>query len=257
MIGLELEGLKYNLCDPRNYRKSRRSFIEFLVFHYDGNVGATDENNGEYFANNDTNDTSAGYFVDEDSVTQSVPDNACAFHCGAATYVHPYCRNDNSIGIEMCSDKDADGNYIITEATVANAIRLGKFLMRLYGVKIDCVLRHFDVTGKNCPEPWVRNPELWEDFKKRLASTDVVEEDEEMGELYEKLSDIPNAYGFQIIIEKLMNAKIINGDGSDSIGNNDNINLYDSQVRMFVIMYRGGAFDRKLKAVGMEPAVAD
>ena len=32
---------------------------------------------------------------------------------------------------------------------------------------------------------------------------------------------------------------------------------YMSQVRMFVIMYRGGAFDRKLKAVGMEPAVAD
>ena len=114
MISLELEGLKYNLCDPRNYRSPRRGFIEYLVFHYDGNVGATDENNGEYFANNDTGDTSAGYFVDEDSTTQSVPDNACAFHCGAATYVHPYCRNDNSIGIEMCSDKDADGNYIIT-----------------------------------------------------------------------------------------------------------------------------------------------
>ena len=86
---------------------------------------------------------------------------------------------------------------------MANAIRLGKFLMRLYGVKIDCVLRHFDVTGKNCPEPWVRNPELWVNFKKRLMSTDVSEGDDEMGELYEKLSDIPNAYGFQIIIEKI------------------------------------------------------
>lgn len=168
--------IKTNLCDPRNYRNPRRSFIKYLVLHYDGNVGATDEDNGVYFANNDTKDTSAGYFVDEDSITLSVPDNACAFHCGAITYKHPKCRNDNSIGIEMCSDKDANGNYIITEATVARTVELVKYLMNLYGIKIDCVLRHYDVTGKNCPAPWVKDEKQWLDFKKRLEVKPMAED---------------------------------------------------------------------------------
>jgi len=157
----------------------------------------------------------------------------------------------------MCSDKDENGNYIITEATVENTVRLGKYLMYLFSVPIERCLRHFDVTGKACPEPWVRNPELWEDFKNRLVATDAIEEDEEMGVLRQRLSEIPNEFGFQGIIEKLMNARIINGDGSDQTGNNDIINLRDNEIRMLVIMYRGGAFDRALKAAGLEPAIAD
>ena len=169
--------IKQNLCDPRNYRTPRRGFVNYLVIHYDGNKGATDEGNANYFANNDTHDTSAHYFVDEDSVTQSVPDNACAFHCGANTYKHPYCRNDNSIGIEMCSDVDRLGNYIITEETVARTVELTKYLMKLYSIPPENVLRHYDVTGKNCPAPWVKDEKLWIDFKSRIKGGNVVVED--------------------------------------------------------------------------------
>lgn len=167
--------IKQVLCDPRNYRAQRRGFVEYIVVHYDGNDGATDEGNASYFANNDTGDTSAGYFVDEDSITRTVLDIDCAFHCGANTYKHPECRNDNSIGVEMCSDKDENGNYIITEATVANTIWLVKYLMKLYSLDVDHVLRHFDVTGKNCPAPWVENEDLWLDFKERIKEEVVVD----------------------------------------------------------------------------------
>lgn len=245
-------------CNPANFRDRRGvGTIQYLTWHYDGNRGATAKQNGEYFRDNDTGDTSAGYFVDENDIVQSVQDNMCAFHCGAITYKHKYCRNDNSIGIELCSDKDQNGNFIITEATIKNAIFLGKILMATYGIEVNCCLRHFDVTGKLCPEPFVRNPELWADFKKRLISNDVEEGDEEMGAFYKKLSDIPNDYGFRTVIGKLMDAKIVNGDGSDPTGNNDNINLYESQVRMLVITYNGGAFDRKLKVMGLKPVVED
>ena len=81
-------------------------------------------------------------------------------------------------------------------------------------------------------------------------------EDEEMVR-YEKLEDIPNNYGFRDVIETLMDAKIINGDGSDKTGNEDVIDLSQDQVRSLVFEYRGGAFDRKLKAEGLEPAVSD
>jgi len=52
-----------------------------------------------------------------------------------------------------------------------------------------------------------------------------------------------------------MDAQIIKGDGSDQNGNGDVIDLSHDQVRSLVIEYRGGAFDRKLIAMGMKPAV--
>lgn len=73
---------------------------------------------------------------------------------------------------------------------------------------------------------------------------------------YTRLNDIPNEYGFRDIINTLMDAKIINGDGSDPTGNNDVIDLSHDQVRSLVFEYRGGAFDRKLIAMGMAPAVS-
>lgn len=70
---------------------------------------------------------------------------------------------------------------------------------------------------------------------------------------YTYLKDVPEK--FRPTIEKLMDAGIIQGDGSDPTGNGDIIDLSHDQVRTLVFDYRGGAFDRKLMACGMAPAV--
>ena len=70
---------------------------------------------------------------------------------------------------------------------------------------------------------------------------------------YTYLKDIPEK--FQPVIETLMNAGIIQGDGSDPTGNGDVIDLSHDQVRLLVFAYRGGAFDARLRAAGLEPAV--
>ena len=70
---------------------------------------------------------------------------------------------------------------------------------------------------------------------------------------YTYLKDVPEK--FRPTIEKLMDAGIIQGDGSDPTGNGDVIDLSHDQVRTLVFDYRGGAFDRKLMAGGMAPAV--
>jgi len=80
------------------------------------------------------------------------------------------------------------------------------------------------------------------------------EEDEDM-ERYSKLQDIPEDFKMRETVEILMNAKIIKGDGSDAAGNDDVIDLSRDQVRSLIFEYRGGAFDRQLMAMGMEPAV--
>ena len=70
---------------------------------------------------------------------------------------------------------------------------------------------------------------------------------------YEKLKDVPEK--FRPTIDQLMTAGIIQGDGSDPNGNGDIINLTHEQVRTLVFVYRGGGFDRKLRAAGLAAAV--
>ncbi len=145
--------LKTNLANPKNYGGARAlDSIRFIVIHYTANDGDTDENNGKYFRNNVTG-TSAHYFVDDDSVTQVVPDDRIAWHCGVKTYKHAYCRNANSIGVELCDDVK-DGKIYPSAQTIANAIELVEHLMRTYNVPRVNVIRHYDVTGKACPAYW-------------------------------------------------------------------------------------------------------
>ena len=70
---------------------------------------------------------------------------------------------------------------------------------------------------------------------------------------YKYLKDIPEK--FRPIINDLMTAGIIQGDGSDPIGSGDVINLTHDQVRTLIFVYRGGGFDRKLLVAGLTPAV--
>ena len=70
---------------------------------------------------------------------------------------------------------------------------------------------------------------------------------------YQYLKDVPEK--FRPVIEKLMTAGIIQGDGSDPTGNGDVISLTHEQVRTLVFVYRGGGFDARLREAGIPPAV--
>ena len=43
-------------------------------------------------------------------------------------------------------------------------MRLVRWLMEEYHLDADQVIRHYDVTGKECPLYYVRNPQAWDDF---------------------------------------------------------------------------------------------
>ena len=167
--------IKVNLANKDNYGSSRStSKIKYLVIHYTANDGDTDENNGKYFKNNVVK-TSAHYFVDDDSVTQSVPDNYTAWHCGAKKYKHSTCRNSNSIGIEICDDVK-NGTIYPSAKTIANALELTKMLMKKYNIPASNVIRHYDVTGKLCPAYWcgtAAKDKKWKsEFWNKLGATD-------------------------------------------------------------------------------------
>ena len=162
--------MNFKQCNSTNFRTGRNDSIEYIVIHYTANNGDTAKNNVDYFANNKNTNSSAHYFVDENTTWQSVKDNDTAWHCGAKSYKHSYCRNDNSIGIELCSRKDGNGNYYFKDATVKNAAELTKNLMAKYNIPVTNVIRHYDVTGKVCPAPMVNDVSLWNKFKSMIST---------------------------------------------------------------------------------------
>jgi len=167
--------IKQILCNPTNYRLNRTQDIKYIVIHYTANNGDTALGNANYFANNANLQASAHYFVDENEIYNSVNDISCAWHCGGSSYIHPECRNDNAIGIEMCSRLDNNGNYYFKDETVINTIELTKEKMVEYGIDINHVIRHYDVTGKVCPAPFVNDENTWLSFKSRLEEQQVAD----------------------------------------------------------------------------------
>ena len=163
-----------------NYQKGRTQPIEYIVVHYTANSGDTAQNNLDYFARTKTG-TSAHYFVDENEVCQSVQDTDVAWHCGSRNPRHPYCRNANSIGIEMCNSVGS-----VPEAVRDRTAAFVRQKMKEYGLDVNHVLRHYDVTGKRCPAPWVDDPRAWMDFKSML------EEDDDMS--YEQFEQYMDRY---------------------------------------------------------------
>jgi N-acetylmuramoyl-L-alanine amidase CwlA len=166
--------IPFKQCNERNYRKGREFAINWICLHFTSGNGDTAQNNADYFAREGGLNASAHYFVDTERIVQSVKDGDTAWHCGrerGGSYYND-CRNANSIGIEMCS-VIRNGVYVIPEETMKRAAKLTRELMAKYHVPASRVCRHYDVTHKDCPEPWVRNPKQWENFKKMLTEKEV------------------------------------------------------------------------------------
>lgn len=163
----------YNFTDANNAGR-----IKYIVIHYTANPRAGAYANAQYYASTYVG-ASAHYFVDSDNVIyRSVADEDIAWHVGAKYYVHPECRNSNSIGIEMCVKKRSlatlnasDTDWYFEDATVDHAVELTRDLMKKYGVPVENVIRHYDTTGKCCPAPYVHDESLWQAFKARLTGT--------------------------------------------------------------------------------------
>ncbi len=221
------------LAHTSNYTKGRKEPIEYIVVHYTANNGDRAEGNGNYFAQPNRN-ASAHYFIDENTVVQSIKEDDTAWHCGAKSYKHEKCRNNNSIGVEMCSEKDNSGQYYINQETQNTAIAVVKMLMGKYNIPLKNVLRHYDVTGKMCPEPFVRNQVQWLDFKKRLSEN----ERKEGKEIVYNYIDENMPDWAKPTIQKMVEKGYLKGNEKGEL----NLNMI--LLRVFVSNDRAGLYDK-------------
>lgn len=170
---------------PYNYSKVQNKRNMWIVIHY---VGATStaKANAQYFYTAKRG-ASANYFVDENEIWQVVEDTDAAWHVGASKYYNS-CRNNNSIGIEMCCKRKGQSWYFEPQ-TVQNTIELVQYLMRKYCIPIERVCRHYDVTNKMCPQPYVIDEGAWENFLKKVENMEELT-------IQEKCEKIKEFYGF-------------------------------------------------------------
>lgn len=148
--------------------------IKYIVIHYTGNKGDTALANATYFYGGNRG-ASAHYFVDDNSIWQSVEDSNGAWHVGDG-HGRYGITNTNSIGIEQCCNKSG----VISEKTENNCIELVRHLMNKYKIDINHVVRHYDASRKTCPNWQNNNWERWWKFKEKIKSgvTNRLEEQE-------------------------------------------------------------------------------
>ena len=238
-----MTNIAFKQAHSGNYRRAarRKGDIRYLVIHFTANDGDTAKNNADYFARAEIS-TSAHYFVDENEVWQSVRDADIAWHCGTrGVYFHPYCRNANSLGVELCSRKRGE-KYYFTPETVKNAQQFVRSLMKRYGIPTENVVRHYDVTHKNCPAPFVEDVGAWQRFKAGLmeqAKEDNMTEKQvkqlikQSKTVFDTEEAVPE-WG-RATIEKLTKRGLLRGEDGK-------LALTEEMLRVFVVLDRAGAF---------------
>ena len=133
------------LLTPNKYSRPQIPLksVKKAVLHYVGNPKSSAMANRNYFENQKSGGryVSSHYIVGlEGEILRCVPENEVAYCSNSA--------NTYSISIECCHP-DATGKF--TDATMASAAELCAYLLKKYGLSIDDLIRHYDVTGKQCP----------------------------------------------------------------------------------------------------------
>ncbi|GCD83653.1 hypothetical protein PTHTG4_27170 [Parageobacillus thermoglucosidasius] len=148
--------------------------VRKLVLHWTANPGASAENHFKYFDQTIIQAkryASSHIFVDKNEAINIIPLDEVAYHANDGTYrgVPELKPNANflSIGVEMCVEKDGTFHPNTIARTEDVFVELCK-KFKLNPMKD--IVRHYDITHKNCPAPWVKDFKAFEDFKKRVQA---------------------------------------------------------------------------------------
>jgi N-acetylmuramoyl-L-alanine amidase len=177
------------------YSRSARGLAccKAVILHYVGVNGQKAATTWNYFEKTcpmDKHYSSAHYIIDlNGDIYHAVPDNEVAYHCGSSK-VDPasgriytdwarqkfgYFASDPvkispnfcAVGIELCIDPS--GNF--TPDTLKAAKELVAKLLDENNLTADDIGTHKKVVGwKDCPLPWVKEPDQFEEFKKQVTN---------------------------------------------------------------------------------------
>lgn len=138
--------------------------IDGVVIHYVGNPGTTAHANRNYFESLSSgleNTYASSHFIVglEGEVIQCIPLTEVAYASNE--------RNGDTVSIEVCHP-DETGAF--SPVTYDRAVELTAWLCVQFKLDPETdVIRHYDVTGKECPRYYVEHPEAWDAFRADVA----------------------------------------------------------------------------------------
>ena len=158
--------IKHQYLDHKFSWRTSKARIEWIVVHYSGI--ATAQGKAEVVERSirrSERESSTHYIVGDDAIIQIVRDKHRAWHVGGyCTSNKCLAENNNSLGVDLVeckrdprSNSVGDHDWYFTEKVIQEGAQLVAKLADTYGIPMDHIVRHFDVTGKRCPRPFVGN----------------------------------------------------------------------------------------------------
>ena len=155
--------------DPNPFSRPQLALkkVHAIVVHYTANPGVDAVANRNYFNNlpkanerKQKKTYASSHFVIglDGTIVQCIPLEEMAYASND--------RNSDTVSIECCHP-DETGKF--NEATYKSMVQLTAWLCEKFSLTEEDVIRHYDVTGKNCPKYFVEHPDAWETFKKDVG----------------------------------------------------------------------------------------
>ena len=133
--------------------------VRNIVIHYVANPGTTAQQNRDYYASR-SSDVSSHFVIGlNGEIIQCIP-----LHEKSSASNH---RNKDTISIEVCHP-DESGKF--TDAAYQSLVKLTAWLLDICDLDSDDVIRHYDITGKQCPLYFVTHEDAWEQFKQVIEA---------------------------------------------------------------------------------------
>ena len=129
--------------------------VRNIVIHYVGNPGSTAQQNRDYYASRSSEVSSHFVIGLKGEVIQCIP-----LHEKSSASNH---RNKDTISVEVCHP-DESGKF--SDETYDSLVKLTVWLCEVCGLDSSDIIRHYDITGKQCPLYFVTHENTWERFKK-------------------------------------------------------------------------------------------
>ncbi len=155
----EMPEFDVQLLTPNPYSRPQTALKEVkgLVIHYTANPGTTAQQNHDYFEglkDSKLTKASSHFIIGIDGeIIQCIPSSEIAYASNE--------RNEDTLSIECCH-MDETGEF--TEATYNSLVELTAWLCGKFDFTTEDVIRHYDVTGKDCPRYFVQHEDAWEQF---------------------------------------------------------------------------------------------
>lgn len=135
--------------------------VKTVVIHDDPTPDMTAMQRRDYYesrrdAHNDKDSLESMHFIvgQDGSIVQCIPINEAAYASKS--------RNADGISVEFCGT-NADGT--ISAKAYESLVKLVGYLCDEFDIKASSLQRHFDVTGKNCPQYFSMHEDAWTQFR--------------------------------------------------------------------------------------------